>query len=244
MKISLLSYEFVNNDVRKNIGVMIDALEKASKEQVDLIVFGEGFIQGFDALRWNFDNDQNDAIFLSSYEIRCIRSIAHRFHVACAFGYFERFDQHIFSSYLFIGKDGKIISNYRRRSVGWKEVSLCDEHYREGSAFHCFEYEGLRFVCALCGDLWDDELLNEISHIDCDVILWPTYVNFTAEQWEHECIAYQNRVKDVKPYVLMVNSYTRIPKALGGSFVFKNGEILAEGKRGQVDKITYEIEKK
>lgn len=241
MRISLLSYEFVNNDVRKNIGVIINALEKASHENVDMIMFGESFIQGFDSLGWNYDKDQDDAIFLSSYEIRCIRSIANRYQVGCAFGYFERFKEHIYSSYLVIGKNGNILSNYRRRSIGWKVKELCDEHYSEGDSFDVFEFEGKRFVSALCGDLWDDGLLDEMSKIDADVILWPIYVNFSKEQWIKEKEEYLNRVKELKPYVLLVNSHTRNPESLGGSFVYKDGKILMEGKRGQTDKITIEL---
>ena len=241
MKISLLSYEFINNCIRTNSATMIHALQKANEERVDLIVFGESFIQGFDSLQWNFEKDQNIAFFLSSYEIRCIRAMCRRYHVACAFGYFERNEQNIFSSYLFIGKDGGIISNYRRRSLGWKEISLCDEHYDEGTAFEVFEYEGLRFTCALCGDLWDDKLLDEMKRLEADVILWPVYVNFTAEQWEMEREAYQKRAAVLKPYVLLVNSYTKEPLSMGGSFVHKDGHILMEGKRGIPDKITIEI---
>lgn len=241
MKISLLSYEFINNNVKKNLGTIIDALQKANEEKVDLVVFGECFLQGFDSLQWDYENDQNIAFFLSSYEIRCIRTICRRCHVACAFGYFERCEKYIFSSYLFVGKDGDIVSNYQRRSVGWKEVNLCDEHYREGNAFEIFQYDGLRFACALCGDLWHDELLEQMSRLEVDVILWPIYVNFTAEQWKSEKEEYRKRVACLKPYVLLVNSYTKNPLSEGGSFVYKDGHILMEGNRGMPDKITVEI---
>ncbi|WP_294562972.1 carbon-nitrogen hydrolase family protein [uncultured Traorella sp.] len=241
MKISLLSYEFVNNDVRHNIRVIINAIKEASDKKIDMIIFGESFLQGFDSLSWNYDKDQDKAVFLSSYELRCIRSIASRFQVACAFGYFENFKGRIFSSYLVVDKNGNVLSNYRRRSIGWKEYKICDEHYGEGNCFDVFELEGKRFVSALCGDLWDDDLLDEISKLDVDVILWPVYVNFSEEKWIQEKEAYLNRIKHLKPYVLLVNSYTQIPLSIGGSFVYKDGKILLEGKRGQSDNITLEL---
>ncbi len=54
-----------------------------------------------------------------------------------------------------IGKNGEIIDNFRRVSVGWKEP-VADSHYKEGDGFHTFRFEDKEFAVGLCGDLWDD----------------------------------------------------------------------------------------
>lgn len=52
----LASYEFRNNDVTFNTAHMERAM-KAAQGKVGLLCFGETFLQGFDALSWEYEND-------------------------------------------------------------------------------------------------------------------------------------------------------------------------------------------
>ena len=60
MKIGLAAYKFINNDIDFNISQIEKALQ--SSNNLDMLCFGEAFLQGFDAFNWNYDNDKKIAI--------------------------------------------------------------------------------------------------------------------------------------------------------------------------------------
>lgn len=240
MKIALVSEKFINNDVEFNLKVILRTIQQASQDKIDLLVFGEAFLQGFDSLTWEYNQDCHVASYIFSYGIKFVRWMCHLYKVACAFGYFEIDQDSLYSSYIFIGKKGEIVNNYRRRSQGWKEYSRTDHHYGEGNCFDVFEYEGVTFSVALCGDLWQDDLCAEMEKIQADILLWPLYVNFTEETWLDEKVAYCERVARMKKTVLLVNSLSDEIPSVGGSFVMKDGKIISEGKRGEAAMLIYE----
>ena len=53
MILGLVSYKFINNDTEFNIS----QIEKAIKQSrdIDILCFGEAFLQGFDVFNWNID---------------------------------------------------------------------------------------------------------------------------------------------------------------------------------------------
>ena len=65
MRIGLVSYRCKNRDISFNMSQIEQAL-KCSEGKVDLLCFGETFLQGFDALCWDYDIDKSIALELSS----------------------------------------------------------------------------------------------------------------------------------------------------------------------------------
>ncbi len=57
MRIGLVSYAFKNKDIAFNIGEIEKVLSETTG-RVDLLCFGEAFLQGFDALCWDYDIDK------------------------------------------------------------------------------------------------------------------------------------------------------------------------------------------
>ncbi len=57
MKVGLVSYNFINNDIKYNLKQIRRACEEMSGK-VDFLVFGEAFLQGFDALVWDYEIDK------------------------------------------------------------------------------------------------------------------------------------------------------------------------------------------
>ena len=57
MRIALAAYAFKNGD----IGFNLSQIERGFKDahgKADILCFGECFLQGFDALNWDFENDR------------------------------------------------------------------------------------------------------------------------------------------------------------------------------------------
>ena len=222
MNIGLVSYEFKNHDLAFNIRQIKKAL-RAVGDKVDLLCFGESFLQGFDSLSWSFTVDKKVAVSMDSEAMKSICLLTKEYDCALAFGYFELFEEAIYSSYVII-EDGEIIHNYRRVTTGWKESSLTDEHYKEGNEINEFIFKDQKFMIGLCGDLWEDPDKFKTDGI----LIWPVYVNFTLDQWKDEKIEYAKQIKDVAGTVLMINSISKDPDSVGGAFIFNNGELVNE----------------
>ena len=54
MIVGLASKYFVNNRIDLNLKTIYDTMKEASDNRADAILFGEAFLQGFDALKWDF----------------------------------------------------------------------------------------------------------------------------------------------------------------------------------------------
>jgi len=118
MKIGLVSYEFRNND----IAFSVSQIEKAMgslQGKVSLLCFGEAFLQGFDALSWNYDHDKHIAISADSEIMQQLCGMTLRYEVGILFGYIEKCNDSLYSSCAVI-VNGKLVHNYRRISKGWK----------------------------------------------------------------------------------------------------------------------------
>jgi predicted amidohydrolase len=228
MVIGLVPAMCKNDNIDYNLSQLFKFLEIASHDQIDYIFFGESFLQGFDSLSWSFEKDKTVAISRNSLIIDSIKDKARHFGVGIGFGYFELSKESIYSSYLVISPQGKVITNYRRISKGWKEVSKTDHHYKEGKSIVQIELESYKFTLALCGDLWDEQsyllFLNESVHNT--KIIWPVYVDFSKEEWLKELHAYNDQAMKFSNHVFLVNNIAE-PNSHGGAFHFNKAEFEA-----------------
>ena len=219
MKIGLASYEFRNNDLVFNLSQMEKAMALV-QGQVDLLCFGETFLQGFDALSWDFEKDKEIAVTADSDLMKQLCGMTVNYQVDLLFGYIERSGDHLYSSCAVL-EHGVLTHNYRRVSKGWKEYSITDGHYREGADTAGFLYRGQPVKIALCGDLWD---FPEQFKTD-GLLIWPVYVNFELEDWPRYEAEYAEQACLAARRTLMVNSISHDPVSHGGAFYFVDGRI-------------------
>lgn len=221
MKIALAAVAFINHNVTFNLSQIEKFALLAHKEGADLVVFGEAFLQGFDALCWDYENDKNIAISLDDAAIQKIQNISMLYSIDILFGFLEKSEEYIFSSCALIAS-GSILTNYRRISTGWKEVSKSDHHYKEGNKSCSFLYRNKSCKIALCGDGWDYPELFK----GADLLFWPVYVNFSSIEWDQYMLEYADQAHLMCPKTVMVNSISKDPLSLGGAFYFQDGKIL------------------
>ncbi len=234
MKIGLASAMSVDNDVESNLDEIRNVVSERSK-QMDLLCFGEAFLQGFNALTWEHDKDKGIAISMDSNVIETIKLLAKENNVGIGFGFFEldKSTSSIYCSYMVVNHEGGCVHHFRRVSKGWKEAHKTDYHYREGNRFTVFTYQEKRIVLALCGDLWSEENVCKINALEKDFVLWPLHIDYTADQWNNELDDYIEQASKVNAPVLMVNNMSQT--SLGGAYCFDNNDIvdsLQLGKNG------------
>ncbi len=82
------------------------------KGQADLICFGEAFLHGFDALCWDYKKDKEIAINLRSKYLTDIKTAAKEHKISVSFGFYEVFEESIYSSYIIIDHSGEILYRY------------------------------------------------------------------------------------------------------------------------------------
>ena len=219
MKIGLASYRFQNKNITFNLSQIKKALQEC-QGKVDLLCFGETFLQGFDSLCWDFQTDKDMAITQGSVVMQRICNLTVKYRTDLLFGYVEREGDSIYSSCAVIAQ-GKLIHNYRRISKNWKEYDRTDCHYCEGTVTDAFLYHGRKIMIALCGDLW---LFPERFQSN-DLLIWPVYVNFDMEEWTTCEQEYADQALVACPKALMINSITDVPVSHGNAFYFHNGKI-------------------
>jgi N-carbamoylputrescine amidase len=159
-----------------------------------------------------------------------IKDEAKKNNVGLGFGYFELYNQAIYSSYLIVEKNGEEIINYRRVSKGWKEYAKTDSHYKEGENINSFNIQDSHFSVALCGDLWDEE--TQIAFMTDKVrnsnLLWPVHVDFSLEEWNNQLKEYHNQALLFSKNVFLINNILK-PGAHGGAFKFSETGIKSIG---------------
>ena len=223
MRIGLVSYRCENRNTAFNLS-QIELAMKRSEGKADLLCFGEAFLQGFDSLCWDYETDQAVAVGLSSDTMKQLRTWTVRYGMSLITGYIEKDRDKLYSSCAVIS-GGEILHNYRRISKGWKEFTRTDEHYCEGKDTGSFQLCGREMVLSLCGDLWDypDRFRTE------QLLIWPVYVNYTPEEWNDGVLdEYASQAALAASDTLMINPIDNDPVNHGGSFRFKNGQVIAK----------------
>jgi len=229
MIIGLATAKFINKKVYLNLEECFSFIEKARKQNVDLLLFGEAFLQGFDSFTWNPKEDLLMGIERNSDVLVRIRNYCKEKNIAIGIGYIEREYIKLYCSYLIIDKKGNDLVNYRRISRGWRIKNSDNEVYKEGNGFYVFDFFGYKMTVALCGDFWEDEIIEKMPK-NVETVLWPVYVQWNKEQWENiQLNEYIERSKLYCKNIFYVNSNCNDQKylAFGGAFAVINNKLVA-----------------
>ena len=220
-------------------------MQEAKAQGAQLVCFGEAFLQGFDAFSWEYEKDRAIACSVQDEVFEQLKAETLRIGIDVLFGFLEREGETLYSSCALLG-GGEFMQLYRRVSVGWKEYTRTDDHYREGGTVETFEYRGRKCVIALCGDLWDVNAPQ--FQLGQEITLWPLYISFSHEEWygeENERRQYAEKAAEFGGHVLMINSVDDpAPQeyaALGGCYHFAGGVIKAECPLGDEGLLVVEL---
>lgn len=229
MKFGLLTMRFEEGNIDFNLNTILNCIKLYADSGIDLLCFGEAFLQGFDAFAFQYEKDIKLAITTDSDIFRSIQDAAKHYDIGVTFGYYEKDNGLLYSSQAVISNTGELIYNFKRVSEGWKEPYADNKFYKEGPGFETFEYKGKKISIGLCGDLWNDENVNKIRETKADIVFWPVYLDYSIEKWENEKHDYAAKAKEICGNVLLVNSICDgEDRANGGALYFKDGEIAFE----------------
>lgn len=243
MKTALIVNEIIRNGKSQNIENIIQSMEEAANEKADLAVFSETAITGL-INNDDINHDLKLGVSKESDEINSIRECAKKFNIDVCIGYFELEGNTLYDSAIYIDCNGEILENYRRQSIGWRDPSI-DGVYAEGQEPCLFKTRFGNMTILICGDLFDDEILDSVKELKADYLLFPFARSFfngesSMKRWiDEEEKDYCERIKKLKTFTFLVN-YIGDPY-FGGAFVInERGNVVSTLGLGRKGILYYE----
>ena len=231
----------VTRDMESNIQGILRRIAEAAAADAGLVLFPEAAVTGL----VNNDDPSHDLPLgqaIPGPVTRRIAAEAARHSIYVALGILERDSGALYDSAVLFDPAGEIAMKYRRISRGW-HGSQCDPSvYRQGTSIaQAITPMGL-MVFLICGDLFDDSLLERVRNMHADCVLCPmsrcyNTLSYDRERWKRETKwEYAERATSLGTTVLVVNSLAEpeIGGDFGGALVIgPTGELLAEFPIGQ-----------
>ena len=222
------------DDIENNLKVILNEIEDSS--EVDLILFNEGFLQGFEGFSFEYKNDVEIARFQNSMEIANIKDALKEKNMAVGFGYYENFKGGLYNSFIVLGKDGKEIINYRTNSTHWKAKNACAD-YREGERLYSFRVKDSEVGVVSYFDLLDETSLSKLINMDAEVDLFCCSGILSKEEFKERESEFL-KISEIfdKPILLYLRD-----KTCGLVLLLKHGKVLKEDNLKMEDEYIFTI---
>ena len=235
MKVALVVNR-VTEDTHANLLSIMDNAHKAADRGADLVLYPEAALTGL------INNDDPDHDLLLGEPIPgpltdTLSKIAQERSIYISMGIIEREKSKLYDSAVLINPKGEIVLKYRRMDPHWHGELADPEVYRQGKELRKAKTTLGEFSYLICGDLFDDGLLNGLQRLQSDWLLFPFARffedrSYDQKRWdEEEKPEYIARVEQAGVTTFMVNYISE--KDSGGSFggamvVSSTGEIIEE----------------
>ncbi len=233
MNVSLVVHR-VGADTAKNIERMDLAVTQSAKAGAHLVLFSEAATTG---LILN-DDPRHDLMLgepVPGPATTHFAELAKSSRIHIAFGILERDGAALYDTAVLVGPSGDILLKYRRMDPQWHSQIGDSKVYREGTECPAVDTPIGRFSFAICGDLFNDTVAEQVREQHPTYLLMPFARCFDSglcdqKRWEtEERQIYVERVQKMAVTTLMANSIGE-KNFDGGSFggamvVHANGRI-------------------
>ena len=225
----------VDTCISHNIDTINQYIEEAAAHYAEFIIFPETSLTGF----ISDDNPEHDykyAVSIDSSYINSIKERACKFNVYVSLGFLEKDDEKIFDSVLCIDPKGNIKAHYRRISSGWHGRSADKNIYSKGKEIVEFSIGLKKYSYLLCGDLFEEDLIQDIKERKVDIVIVPTarsseILFYSQEIWDKEERDYYiEQVKKLGTRVILSNYIDTTDNYYGGAFVINGNGIIEKQK--------------
>jgi predicted amidohydrolase len=231
-------------DSAANMTSIMRLTEEAADKGAGLVVFSETALTGF----VGNDDPAHDRLLAQPIPgpvTTQLGTLSRESGMWIAIGLYERQQaaagkDRLYDSAILIGPDGKIRLHYRRITPKWHGGD--PRVYSQGTALPMASTTFGTVAFLLCGDLFDDALLQRLHHLEPNWLLFPFARSYDSEvadadQWEREeRLIYARRAARAGVGALMVN-YLAEPDTSHGCFggamaVAPDGTIISDLQPG------------
>jgi N-carbamoylputrescine amidase len=227
-------------DWRANVEKMCVMATQAAANNATAIFFSEAAVTGFvNTGDPTFDITLGKS--LSGHAITALSHIARSCALWIGVGFFEHKEELLYDSYALLSPQGNVGAVYRRIDTHWHHWHSrpCSHMiYAHGETVTCTSLPIGRASVLLCGDLFNDDGLNQIKRLQPDWLVVPMARGFdsevfTKEQWHaQDRYHYIERAKEAGANLLLINqlaSWNPSCSYFGGAMaVTRAGVILNE----------------
>ena len=237
MKIALAQLNYIIGDFEKNIFKIRKAIQRAKKENADIVVFAELAVSGYPPLDFLEFNDFVSCCKNAALEIakECVGIAA---IVGCPVVNPERDGKNLFNS-AYLLEDGKIKSEIHKALLPNYDVFDEYRYFEPGRKFQCIEVNGFKIAVTICEDLWNveddpmyvscpmDELIKESPQMMINIAASPfDYTHAEKRKRILKRNALQYRLPVV--YVNHVGAQTELIFDGGSLLMDEKGKVIAE----------------
>jgi omega-amidase len=170
MKIALVSLNQIWEDKKANLDLCESYTQKASLENVDLIVFPEMTLTGFSINIMFTAEDEN-----TSETVKSFSALAKKYSIALIFGVVIKDGDKAFNKAIFINKQGDLIGDYSK--IHPFSFAGEDKYFNGGNKLSVVNFEDMNIGLTICYDLRFPELYSLLRR-KCDLIInianWPS----------------------------------------------------------------------
>ena len=221
MKTALVVNRVLPN-IDANLTAILNMANEAADADADLVLFPEAALTGL----INKDEPSHDLLLgqaIPGPVTDVLAELACKRRIWLAIGLLEREGDRLYDSAVLFTPDGEIGLKYRRIQPQWHSRRADPSVYCQGTELSKVETPLGTFAFLICGDLFDDELIQRIRELRPDWLLFPfarcfSDGSYDQERWDREeKPEYVQRVKLAGITTLMTN-YIADKDLLGGSF--------------------------
>lgn len=230
MKVAL-AVNYVANNIENNIKNIFKAINEATRNNANLILFPEAAITGL----INNDIPEHDlplGVPIPGEFTQTLIKISKENNIYIGIGLLELEEKRLYDSAILISPDQGIILKYRRITSGWHGKKVNSEIYCEGIDIKKVKTPFGSFAFLICGDLFDDKLVYRIKKMKVDYLLYPFARcffdgSYNQKMWDEEKLEYVNQIEKAGTTTFMVN-YLAKKEFDGGSF---GGAMVVSGNK-------------
>jgi N-carbamoylputrescine amidase len=238
-------------DVDANMRTILNMASQAADRGAELVLFPEAAPTGL----INNDDPAHDLPFgqpIPGPVTESLAKLCRQRRLWLGMGLLERVDGKLYDSAVLLGPEGRIELKYQRIHPGWYDPEVHPGVYCRGTELNKAETPLGSFAFLICGDLFDDELVQRMQDLAPDWLLFPfarAFDDGSHEQarWdEQERPEYVQRIKLVGVTTLMVNYLASQDLPDGGSFggamvVSGGGTVLERFPLGQPGILVFDL---
>ena len=237
-KVALVSLS-VTSDVERNFSAMVDAVERASAEECQLVCFPECALTGLVETE-DYESDIKLAVEIPGSTTDKIGALAETYDLYIATGLLERDHERLYDTAVLFDREGAIPLKYRRINPKWHGANAPKNLYVQGTILNTASTPLGEVAFAICGDMFDDGVVAMIQRAKPDYLIVPlsrSARDYSPNWWEQEeKWDYVRQVAKIGITSFLINSFETESKwpSFGGSLVVSSeGQIIGETRTGQ-----------
>jgi len=251
MKIALAQLNYHIGNLDSNANKIIESIEKAKQNNIDLIVFSELSVSGYSPLDMLEHQD-----FITDCELHIKKIAEHTEGIAAIIGAPainpNPKGKNLYNSGIFIS-DKKILKTFNKTLLPTYDIFDEYRHFEPNEIFELIEYKGSKIAVTICEDLWDEqrtygnfdkEILYKNNPLQYLSKLNPDFVvNISASPYSYNQASNRKEIliNNAKRYnlpIIYVNQTGANTDLIfdGGSLIInKKGETVLEAKYFEED---------